>query len=160
MRMRRKISIFFAFACAGSFVILFTSFPFDPSFTVSSLVEYPPPAHDELYARFCNHSIFPSSIFPPHDYVYSDSATQSWVTSLWCYYRKQNPHAPPFVALTFDDGPSERSTAKILQILRNANAHATFFLLGHQLKKARYLPLAQQVGIGFCASFDAHSDCC
>lgn len=37
------------------------------------------------------------------------------------------------VFLTFDDGPSE-NTEKILQILRENNVHATFFILGKQLQ--------------------------
>jgi len=37
---------------------------------------------------------------------------------------------PRQIALTFDDGPSPRSTAKILEILRRYNVHATFFVVG------------------------------
>lgn len=37
------------------------------------------------------------------------------------------------VFLTFDDGPSQ-NTSKILQILKENNVHATFFILGSQLK--------------------------
>lgn len=36
------------------------------------------------------------------------------------------------VFLTFDDGPSE-NTSKILQILKENNVHATFFLIGNQV---------------------------
>lgn len=35
----------------------------------------------------------------------------------------------PHVALTFDDGPGD-ATAAILDVLRDADAHATFFVLG------------------------------
>ena len=40
--------------------------------------------------------------------------------------------APTFneAALTFDDGPSEETTPKVLDILRAEGAHATFFVLG------------------------------
>lgn len=39
----------------------------------------------------------------------------------------------PFqVALTFDDGPSRNFTEKILDILRQYNAHATFFVIGQE----------------------------
>lgn len=41
------------------------------------------------------------------------------------------------VALTFDDGPSPRSTPKILDLLDEANAKATFFVIG---KKAEAHP--------------------
>lgn len=37
------------------------------------------------------------------------------------------------VALTFDDGPG-RYTAQLLELLRRANAHATFFVVGSQLR--------------------------
>jgi peptidoglycan/xylan/chitin deacetylase (PgdA/CDA1 family) len=46
-----------------------------------------------------------------------------------------------FVALTFDDGPGPY-TARTLQILRNAKARATFFLVGRNL--AWYPGLAEQ----------------
>jgi peptidoglycan/xylan/chitin deacetylase (PgdA/CDA1 family) len=42
------------------------------------------------------------------------------------------------VALTFDDGPG-RYTARLLAMLRRASAHATFFVIGSQL---RYWPRA------------------
>ena len=34
------------------------------------------------------------------------------------------------IALTFDDGPSEVITAKVLELLRQYNAKATFFCIG------------------------------
>lgn len=36
----------------------------------------------------------------------------------------------PYVALTFDDGPSSSLTPQVLDILKRNNAHATFFVLG------------------------------
>lgn len=39
------------------------------------------------------------------------------------------------VALTFDDGPSPRSTPKLLDVLRANQAPATFFVIGNRLKK-------------------------
>lgn len=39
------------------------------------------------------------------------------------------------VALTFDDGPDPRRTAKLLNILRKHEVHATFFVIGSRLKK-------------------------
>lgn len=41
----------------------------------------------------------------------------------------------PRVALTFDDGPGPQ-TAEILDILRDANVHATFFVLGRNVEEA------------------------
>ena len=39
------------------------------------------------------------------------------------------------VALTFDDGPDPRSTPKILDMLDDAGAKATFFVIGHKAEK-------------------------
>ncbi|MDT8861613.1 polysaccharide deacetylase family protein [Alkalihalobacillus sp. MEB130] len=39
------------------------------------------------------------------------------------------------VALTFDDGPDEYYTAKILDILKQKNAPATFFVMGKQIEQ-------------------------
>jgi len=41
----------------------------------------------------------------------------------------------PMVALTFDDGPSKNYTPIILDILKENNANATFFVLGSEVKK-------------------------
>lgn len=40
----------------------------------------------------------------------------------------------PMIALTFDDGPSKK-TERILDVLEQYNAHATFFVVGTQLEK-------------------------
>lgn len=39
------------------------------------------------------------------------------------------------IALTFDDGPSPSFTGRILDILKQYNAKATFFLIGEQAEK-------------------------
>ena len=39
------------------------------------------------------------------------------------------------VALTFDDGPTHGKTEKILQILREENIKATFYLIGNDIEK-------------------------
>jgi len=43
------------------------------------------------------------------------------------------------VALTFDDGPSPRFTPKILNLLKEYQAHATFFVLGRKVEKNPWL---------------------
>ena len=53
------------------------------------------------------------------------------------------PTTAPIVALTFDDGPSERYTNRILNILDRHNIPATFFLIGRHV--IRYPSLAQRV---------------
>jgi peptidoglycan-N-acetylglucosamine deacetylase len=49
----------------------------------------------------------------------------------------ERPDLGPRVVLTFDDGPSESSTEKILDILRDKKVPATFFVCG---KNAERLP--------------------
>lgn len=41
--------------------------------------------------------------------------------------------AKPMVALTFDDGPSRENTTRILDALKQYNAHATFFVVGYNI---------------------------
>ncbi|MEO6507465.1 MAG: polysaccharide deacetylase family protein [Chthoniobacterales bacterium] len=36
----------------------------------------------------------------------------------------------PFIAMTFDDGPSEKLTPELLDLLAERNIHATFFVIG------------------------------
>jgi len=45
-----------------------------------------------------------------------------------------SPHEKA-VALTFDDGPSPVYTPQILALLKQYGAHATFFVLGHQVEE-------------------------
>ena len=51
--------------------------------------------------------------------------------------------ATKYAALTFDDGPSGRFTAKLLEGLAARNVHATFFLCGYRLEN--YGNLAVQI---------------
>jgi len=46
-----------------------------------------------------------------------------------------NAHEGKLVALTFDDGPDNNYTLKILDILKEYDVKATFFLVGTQVKK-------------------------
>lgn len=49
----------------------------------------------------------------------------------WNFYREDNKK---IAYLTFDDGPSNNSTDKILDILKNNNIKATFFVLGSSIE--------------------------
>ena len=40
----------------------------------------------------------------------------------------------PYIAMTFDDGPSKTLTPKLLDILKERNMHVTFFVLGENVK--------------------------
>ncbi|MDE6104372.1 MAG: polysaccharide deacetylase [Clostridia bacterium] len=43
------------------------------------------------------------------------------------------------VYLTFDDGPSDRVTPKILDVLKEENVKATFFIIGNQAETRKYI---------------------
>lgn len=49
------------------------------------------------------------------------------------YWREESTPTPA-VSLTFDDGPSEPSTAQVLDILKKHGVKATFFVIGRNLK--------------------------
>ncbi len=51
--------------------------------------------------------------------------------SLW--HVKTPPGGSPSVYLTFDDGPNAQWTPPLLDALREADAHATFFLIDHHI---------------------------
>lgn len=40
----------------------------------------------------------------------------------------------PYIAMTFDDGPDAKLTPRLLDILKERNIHATFFVLGNMVK--------------------------
>ena len=54
----------------------------------------------------------------------------------------------PVIALTFDDGPSNTLTPKLLDILENKGVHATFFLLGQMVIDANPEILKRMVAAG------------
>lgn len=45
----------------------------------------------------------------------------------------------PKIALTFDDGPHPRDTPRVLDVLAKHGVRATFFLIGHGIKKHSHL---------------------
>ena len=47
----------------------------------------------------------------------------------------------PMIALTFDDGPHDVHTPKILNLLKNYGGHATFFIPGNKVKRRRHIIL-------------------
>lgn len=47
------------------------------------------------------------------------------------------------VALTFDDGPSPKYTPKIMALLKQYNAHGTFFVMGHNVERYPWVIQAQ-----------------
>ncbi len=58
----------------------------------------------------------------------------------WMTIRGNNPDS---IYLTFDDGPNPRVTPQLLELLKTANAKATFFLVGTNMKA--YPDLVRQI---------------
>ena len=44
-------------------------------------------------------------------------------------------HPKKYIALTFDDGPDEKTTPLLLDILKAKNSHATFFMIGKNIQQ-------------------------
>ncbi len=65
------------------------------------------------------------------------------------------PGAAAMVALTFDDGPHPYGTPAVLEALERARAHATFFVVGEQVRRHRGL-LAEIVAAGHAVAL--HGD--
>lgn len=59
------------------------------------------------------------------------------------------------MALTFDDGPHPQGTPIVLEILREANAPATFFLVGEQVERRPSL-VAEIVAAGHRVELHCH----
>jgi peptidoglycan/xylan/chitin deacetylase (PgdA/CDA1 family) len=59
-----------------------------------------------------------------------------WVPDLWIRLPEtpQSDAREKFAALTFDDGPTDRGTPKLLDVLAKWNVSATFFLLGENVR--------------------------
>lgn len=68
---------------------------------------------------------------------------------LWCksHIVKGITTTHKVIALTFDDGPHVKATAKILDILREKHIHATFFILGENIDHSPQL-LSQELKDG------------
>ncbi|BAY60373.1 polysaccharide deacetylase [Calothrix brevissima NIES-22] len=58
-------------------------------------------------------------------------------------YHAQLKPTEKFIALTFDDGPSPKNTAQVLEILKKNQIKATFFLIGEMVQA--YPQVAKQV---------------
>ena len=57
--------------------------------------------------------------------------TGQWFGRAFC----QGKRGSKQVALTFDDGPNDPHTLKLLDVLSKHNVHATFFLIGHYVRQ-------------------------
>src|SRR5262245_42638550 len=79
----------------------------------------------------------------------------SWLVTALAWYSPEVVYfvntEEPVVALTIDDGPDATSTPKILNILKQYKAHATFFMISSRVKDNEALVtqvLAEQHEIG------------
>lgn len=63
------------------------------------------------------------------DETYRDKIVQGLADAIWYYFN------PKKMYLTFDDGPSAENTERILDILKERNIQATFFVVGENAKK-------------------------
>jgi cellulose synthase/poly-beta-1,6-N-acetylglucosamine synthase-like glycosyltransferase/peptidoglycan/xylan/chitin deacetylase (PgdA/CDA1 family)/spore germination protein YaaH len=70
-------------------------------------------------------------------------ASEKMITLPEPYKLSQNGAVPRKVAITFDDGPDPSNTPRILDILKEKKAPATFFLIGMQAQK--YPGLAKRI---------------
>lgn len=68
-------------------------------------------------------------IYGAKDYAYSTKDVRNWITGT-------EPYTGEKIAfLTFDDGPSPSNTGRLLDILKEKDAVATFFVIGSSIEK-------------------------
>lgn len=60
------------------------------------------------------------------------------------------------VYLTFDDGPSDRVTPKILDVLKEENVKATFFIIGTSAERRKYI-LERQIAEGHTVAVHSYT---
>lgn len=60
------------------------------------------------------------------------------------------------IYLTFDDGPSDRVTPKILDILKDEDVKATFFIIGRNAETRKYL-IKREIDEGHCVAIHSYS---
>lgn len=77
----------------------------------------------------CNHNLHTLAIIP------QEPAGESVINNNTKRIYGNGPLYPKEVFLTFDDGPSETTTLKILKILKDNNVKGTFFVIGKKCEK-------------------------
>lgn len=68
----------------------------------------------------------------PHTGLCTD---ETWETFPTPYVIQRSGYTPGAIALTFDDGPSPQYTPELLDVLKAAGVHATFFLIGDNAER-------------------------
>ena len=66
--------------------------------------------------------------------IYTERQTKN-PENVTCTQYNINPGNDKVIALTFDDGPSDEYTGKILDLLKKYSAHATFFVIGERIEE-------------------------
>ncbi|MHB8657786.1 MAG: polysaccharide deacetylase family protein [Solirubrobacteraceae bacterium] len=69
--------------------------------------------------------------------------------------RRLDPRRVPGVAITFDDGPHPQGTRAMLEVLADAGARATFFMIGEQVQRRPQLA-AEVSGRGHAVALHGH----
>jgi peptidoglycan/xylan/chitin deacetylase (PgdA/CDA1 family) len=85
------------------------------------------PAIDSHWLIFVLASMFALTIGFISYYEYHGVGSQEGIT--------RRVHKGPYVSITFDDGPSPKYTPQILDILKQHDVKATFFVVGKHVKK-------------------------
>jgi peptidoglycan/xylan/chitin deacetylase (PgdA/CDA1 family) len=84
-------------------------------------IHHSPPSSFELFVAFVGLFLYATlGVLWPHSGMYGDAVSRG----------KTGSRA---IALTFDDGPHPITTRAVLEILRQHDARATFFVLGHKV---------------------------
>lgn len=78
----------------------------------------------------------PNEVIPGENIIYSANSYAVPVNQIALMVSGHSKLKQKEVFLTFDDGPSSNNTPKILNILKENNVHASFFLIGDHLKNS------------------------
>jgi peptidoglycan/xylan/chitin deacetylase (PgdA/CDA1 family) len=73
--------------------------------------------------------LYPQTTKPPTEPITVEH-TEPATTDLQETTGREEPVAEKLIALTFDDGPNPKNTVRILDILKENNSKATFFVIG------------------------------
>lgn len=103
-------------------------------------------ASDKMFGfqRYNNTQLF----VPEHELVYGKHTVKMTFESAdgkpidvklgGVYYAGEDNYLQKLVALTFDDGPYTENTEKMLEVLKENDAHATFFFISNKINEQTY----------------------
>lgn len=121
-------------------IFVFEKYLIAPGSAGNIMIDFPRTSEKNYFKSNIQHSKkIQSSVNPP-------SPKKNIVNTTYASSEgtQNNPPSTPknnsrkkYVALTFDDGPSKTQTPRLLEILKENNIHATFYILG---KNASFFP--------------------